>query len=145
MTLYLDLDGTIANLYGVAGWLQDLNQFSTRPYVKAKPLCNMSALARALNKAQKKGYSIGVISWLSKTSTEEYDREVTRVKQQWLKRHLKSVHFDEIHIVSYGTPKSAVARDVGILFDDEQPNRAEWNRGRAFPPEMMFEIIKNLA
>ena len=49
-----DLDGTIADLYGVDGWLNDLINGDTRPYDIAKPLVNMSALARRLNSLQKK-------------------------------------------------------------------------------------------
>lgn len=144
MTIYLDLDGTVANLYAVEGWLNDLEHYRTRPYDEAKPMHNMSALARALNKAQKQGVQIGVISWLSKTATEDYNRAVTRAKRKWLKKHLKSVNFDEIHIVPYGTPKSTVALNMGILFDDEERNRLEWNKGEAYPPEKIFEILKEI-
>ena len=145
MTIYLDLDGTVADLYGVEGWLDDLEAKRTRPYDEAKPMHNMSALARALNKAQKNGIQIGVISWLSKTATEDYNKAVTKAKRKWLKKHLKSVNFDEIHIVEYGTPKSTVAKNIGILFDDEERNRLEWNKGDAFPPEKIFEILKKIS
>lgn len=145
MTIYFDLDGTVADLYGVDGWLADLEAKRTRPYDEAKPMHNMSALARALNKAQRNGIKIGVISWLSKTATEDYNKAVTRAKRKWLKKHLKSVNFDEVHIVPYGTPKSTVAENIGILFDDEERNRLEWNKGDAFPPEKIFEILKKIS
>lgn len=145
MTIYLDLDGTVANLYAVEGWLNDLEHYRTRPYDEAKPMHNMSALARALNKAQKSGIKVGVISWLSKTATEDYNKAVTKAKRKWLKKHLKSVQFDEIHIVTYGTPKSTVASDFGILFDDEERNRKEWSKGNAFPPEKIFEVLKKIS
>lgn len=145
MTIYLDLDGTVADLYGVEGWLADLEAKRTRPYDEAKPMHNMSALARALNKAQRNGIQIGVISWLSKTATDDYNKAVTRAKRKWLKKHLKSVNFDEVHIVPYGTPKSTIAESIGILFDDEERNRLEWNKGDAFPPEKIFEILKKIS
>ncbi len=145
MTIYLDMDGTIADLYGVDGWLEDLRANRTRPYDEAKVMHNMSALAKALNKAQKNGVQIGIISWLSKTSTEDYNKAVTKAKIKWLKKHLKSVHFDEIHIVPYGTPKSTVAASMGILVDDEERNRLEWNRGEAYAPEKIFEILKKIS
>ena len=31
-----DMDGTIADLYGVEGWLEDLEHFSPRPYEMAR-------------------------------------------------------------------------------------------------------------
>ena len=144
MTIYFDMDGTIADLYGVDGWLKDLEAQNTRPYAEAKVMHNMSALARALNKAQRQGVQLGVISWLSKSGSPKYNRKVEKIKLKWLKKHLKSVNFDEVHIVAYGTPKSAVALDCGILFDDEERNRNEWNKGNAYPPEKIFEILKEI-
>lgn len=144
MTIYFDMDGTIADLYGVEGWLADLEAKRTRPYEEAKVMHNMSALAKALNKAQRNGIKVGVISWLSKTATADYNRAVTKAKLKWLKKHLKSVNFDEIHIIPYGTPKSTVAQNGGILFDDEERNRTEW-KGKAYAPEKIFEILKEIS
>ena len=142
MIIYFDMDGTIADLYGVDGWLADLEARRTRPYDEAKVMHNMSALARAIHKAQENGIQVGIISWLSKSATDDYNKAVTKAKRKWLKKHLKSVQFDEIHIVPYGTPKSTVATAMGILFDDEERNRLEWNKGSAYPPEKIFEILK---
>lgn len=145
MIIYFDMDGTIADLYGVDGWLADLEAKRTRPYDEAKVMHNMSALARAIHKAQENGIQVGVISWLSKTATAEYNEAVTIAKRKWLQKHLKSVQFDEIHIVPYGTPKSTVATAMGILFDDEERNRLEWNKGEAYAPEKIFEILKKIS
>lgn len=144
-TIYFDMDGTIADLYGVEGWLADLEAQNTRPYAEAKVMLNMSTLARLLNKAQSNGYRLGVISWLSKSGTTEYNRKVAKVKRKWLRKHLKSVRFDEVHIVAYGTPKSTVALTDGILFDDEERNRLEWNKGDAYAPEKILEILKKIS
>lgn len=137
--IYFDMDGTIANLYGVDGWLQDLINEDTRPYKEAKPLINMQVLARRLNKLQKQGYKIGIISWLSKCGSDEYNQAVTQTKLKWLHTHLKSVDFDEIHIVKYGTPKHTLGQ--GILFDDEKPNRDKWGQG-AYDVDRILEILK---
>ena len=142
--IYFDLDGTIADLYGVEGWLADLEAHRTRPYDEARVMHNMKTLAKAIHKAQKSGIKVGVISWLSKTATEDYNKAVTKAKLKWLKKHLKSVNFDEVHIVPYGTPKSTVAICEGILLDDEERNRIEWNKGKAYPPEKIFEIFKEI-
>ena len=142
--IYFDMDGTIADLYGVEGWLNDLESENERPYATAKPLIRMSALARVLNRLQKEGYTIGIVSWLSKGGSDDYNEKVTYAKQKWLKQHLASVNFDEINIVKYGTPKStAVNIQGGILFDDEERNRAEWN-GTAFDVDNIIEILKAL-
>ena len=136
-----DMDGTLCDFYGVEGWLDDLDNYNTRPYEIAKPLLNLSVLARYLNKLQSKGYTINIISWLSKTSTADFDERVTRVKLEWLKKHLKSVKFDNITIISYGTPKQNYGE--GILFDDETKNRDNWI-GLAYDEKNILEILKNL-
>lgn len=139
--IYFDMDGTIANLYGVDGWLEYLINRDTTPYEKALPMINFSYLARLLNRLQKNGYTIGIISWTAKNSTAEYDERVAEAKKRWLKKHLPSVHFDEIHIVEYGTPKSTCGN--GILFDDEEQNRIEWN-GTAYNVDRILEVLRNL-
>ena len=141
MTIYFDCDGTWIDLYGVEGWLDALIAHRARPYIEAKPLLNLSRFARTLHRLQAEGYRIGIISWLAKDSTDDFDAEVTAAKLQWFKRHLPSVQWDEIHIVPYGTPKSSCGR--GILFDDEERNRVEWG-DTAFDETKIFEVLKSL-
>ena len=141
--IYFDMDGTIADLYGVENWLADLIAENVRPYAEAKPLLNLSLLARYIHKAQAKGYTVGVISWLSKCGTPEYNEAVTAVKREWLAKHLPSVEWDEIHIVKYGTPKSTCRTCPGILFDDEQRNLDEWGAGAVIASNLL-EILRNL-
>ena len=142
--IYFDMDGTLADFYGVDGWLDCLMANNPFPYMVAKPLHNLNALARRLNNLQKMGWKIGIISWLSKNSNPAFDMAVTKAKRDWLKKHLASVEFDEIKIVSYGTPKSTVGTfKGGILFDDELPNVIEWeeNNGWAFTPDNIFQTL----
>ena len=139
--IYFDMDGTIADLYGVEGWLNYLIESNPYPYANAKPLVNMQRLARLLNNLQKRGYEICIISWLARASTEAYDELVKAAKIAWLHKHLASVSFDEIHIVAYGTPKNTLGE--GILFDDELPNRETWGEG-AFEPKNIFEVLRGL-
>lgn len=142
--IYFDLDGTLAGMYNVANWLQNLIDEKTKPYREAKPLVNMRELGRELNRLQKLGYHIGVISWLSKNSSPSYDARVTATKLNWLKRHISAVTFNEINIVSYGTPKQKSVRfPGGILFDDEKQNRDNWN-GIAYDVGNILEVLKNL-
>jgi hypothetical protein len=137
----LDMDGTIADFYGVEGWLDCLMASDVTPYKVAKPLINMSVLARHLNRLQRNGYSINIISWLSKSGTKEFNKEVTSAKLGWLKKHLPSVKWDKINIVPYGTPKQTLGN--GILFDDEKPNRDNWI-GTAYDVNNILEVLKSL-
>lgn len=138
--IWFDMDGTIADLYGVENWLPMLINSDPTPYEVARPLVNLSRLARYLNRLQKMGYRIGVISWLSKSSTPEYDALVTSAKMFWLGLHLPSVKWDEIKIVPYGTNKWRTCGD-GLLFDDEARNRETWENGAAYEPQHIFEIL----
>ena len=142
--IYFDMDGTIADLYGVENWLKNLQNFETKPYREAKALVNMRKLGKVLNMLQAKGYHIGIISWLSKANDTEYNEKVTATKKAWLKKHLSSVEWNEIEIVPYGTPKQeCVKYPYGILFDDEQPNRENWI-GTAYDVSEILETLQAL-
>lgn len=143
-TIYFDMDGTLADLYGQLNWLSDLRSSNPSPYKKARPLVNMRVLARQLNILRAQGYKIGIISWLSKDSNTEYSKEVRLAKTRWLSRHLPSVYWDEVHIVKFGTPKHRVARDKqGILFDDNSEIRNKW-KGQGFQETLILEKLKEL-
>lgn len=143
-TIWWDMDGTIANLYGVENWLPMLRAEDTTPYEEAEVMWNMSQLARLMNSVQKLGYKLGIISWTAKNSTESYADAVAEAKLNWLKLHLASVKFDEICIVGYGIPKSIfMDTEDDILFDDEEQNRDAW-LGEAYEPDMMIKVLKAL-
>ena len=143
-TIWFDMDGTIANLYAVENWLPKLQAHDASPYAEAEVMLNMSQLARLLNQAQRMGYKLGIISWLSKCPTEEYDKAVTKAKKAWLGQHLASVSWDEVRIVKHGMPKEWFKKSADdILFDDEEPNRINW-QGDAYEPEMIIKVLKAL-
>ena len=143
-TIWFDMDGTIANLYAVDNWLEKLHAHDASPYTEAEVMLNMSLLARLLNQLKVMGYRVGIISWLSRNPTEEYDKAVTEAKKAWLGQHLASVSWDEIHIVRHGLPKELFMRaEDDILFDDEEPNRERW-LGDAYEPEMIIKVLKHL-
>ena len=144
MKICFDMDGTIANLYGVKNWLADLIAENTRPYTEAAVMLNMNSLARKLNKLQKQGHEIVIISWLSKCGSAEYDAAVTEAKKAWLAKHLGSVKFNEINIVKYGYCKNNFCSSADdILFDDEEQNRNAWG-GKAYNVNNILEVLKNI-
>ena len=146
-TLVFDMDGTIANLYGVENWLEDLRSFNPRPYIVAEPMYNMTELASLLNELKAIGWTIAVTSWLSKESTREYDRMVRQAKREWLAKY--NFPFDEIHLVAYGTTKANCTRKLGgfqVLVDDNAEVRKGWNLGAVIDANnnIMEELIKLL-
>ena len=71
-----DMDGTIANLYAVEDWLPKLRAEDASPYLDAKPMWDMEALAGILRQLQDQGITITVITWLAKDSSAEYKKAV---------------------------------------------------------------------
>ena len=142
MRIWFDMDGTIADLYGVRDWLPAILARDTRPYEIARGIGNLALIARLLNKVQAKGHEIGIISWTAKNGTDEYNARVAEAKKAWLGRHLRSVRWDEIKVVAYGTNK-LMATGGGILFDDEEPNRNIWGEG-AYEPQDIVKCLRDL-
>jgi len=144
-TVYFDMDGTIANLYQIPQWLERIQAFDETPYLLATTMANMQQLSRYLNKLQKNGIKLGIISWLAKNGTPDYNSRVRKAKRKWLQKHLSSVTWDEMHLVKYGTPKHLVAKDKnGILFDDNAEVRQKW-KGKAYTEKEILTILKELS
>ena len=125
--ILFDMDGTVADLYGVANWLDKLNRFDPTPYIEAKPLVDMAALKEVCTALENIGYSIGVATWLSKNSTPEYDIAVTNAKLEWLENYMPFI--TEFHPMPFGTPKHTVVKRCSEMWlvDDSAEVRSMWN------------------
>ena len=148
--LVFDMDGTIANLYGVEGWLDDLINKNVRPYEVAEPLYDMDTLVLVLEMLKGLGWKIAVTSWLAKNSNDEYDARVKAVKKEWLNRF--GFPYDFLNIVPYGVDKSSVTANLGgfqVLIDDEEKNLKDWKNGLTIDAKndilsMLLKILDNL-
>lgn len=127
--IWFDMDGTIADLYAVNGWLDDLIAENTRPYRDAEMLYAADDLNDIINALKRKGYNVGVVSWSSKKATPEYTNRITLEKMAWLDRN--NLHFDKVIVTSYGVRKADTCRSFGsgVLVDDEEQNRSAWDIG----------------
>lgn len=143
--LVFDMDGTIADFYGVEGWLDDLKAEKTRPYAEAKPLYDMDELVEILKTLQLMGWEIAITTWLAKDATKAYNQAVTKVKKEWLTKY--NFPYDEIHCVKYGTTKANCTRKKGgfqIIFDDNEKIRKGWTLGASVDAKNMMEFLKAL-
>lgn len=134
MVLYFDLDGTLANLYSVPSWLDDIQAEDTKPY----EVCGLmnECLPSLLENMKQNGFELGVITWTAKGGSKEYNKQVRKAKLEWLERHFKGV-FSEFHAISYGTPKSKAAkRSNAVLVDDNAKVRTSWENSKACNAEM---------
>lgn len=130
-TLVFDMDGTIADLYGVKGWLEMLRSYDATPYKVAKPMYDMGELKIILEMLKLQGWKVVVTTWLSKGSTADYDKAVRKAKIEWLKKY--NFPYDEIHLVKYGTTKANCTRKIGgyqVLVDDNKKVRDGWTLGK---------------
>ena len=119
-TIYLDMDGTIADLYGFSGWLDCLQNEQTIPYTEAGLLVDGEQLRNFLAAGKAAGVLFGVISWGAKNASKDYRRAIRRAKIDWLKKNDLLKYFDELHVIKYGTPKNRAAKNrTGVLIDDE--------------------------
>ena len=129
-TLVFDMDGTIADFYGVENWLDALRAEDPRPYMDADPIYDTDALNTILLALKNMGWRIVVTTWLAKGSSKAYDTLVREAKLAWLDKY--DFPYDEIHMVKYGTTKANCTRKLGgfqILVDDNEKVRKGWNLG----------------
>ena len=143
-----DMDGTLADLYGVPHWLDKLRAEDASPYIEAEPLWDMEALSNVLEKLIAAGWEVRVISWLAKDSSEEYKDKVRLAKRNWLARY--GFPYDKCHLVQYGTTKADCVRrvaDAAILVDDDERVRNGWHLGDTIDPvhEDLIDRLMELA
>lgn len=148
--LVFDMDGTIADLYGVNGWLPMLRSENPYPYYMANPMWDMVQLVDLLNEFRAQGGIVAVVSWLSMGSSEEYKEAVRIAKREWLADY--EFPYDEIHLVQYGATKANSVRKrlagggSAVLFDDSEKVRKGWTLGETVDPTAVdiLEVIRGL-
>lgn len=142
--IYFDMDGTFYNLYGYEGWLDCILSENTECYTKGDLLVNHNEFITVLLELKEKGYTIGIITWLSKNATRSYENKVRNAKYRYLNKNFNGI-FDEIHIIQYGKNKNQYAENGFILFDDEENNRIEWNKkGIAYNVTNIIETLQGI-
>lgn len=133
-----DMDGTIADLYGVEGWLEKLRAENPLPYEIAKPMWDMERLVNIIRGLQAIGIEQRIVSWLSMDSSEQYKTEVRRAKREWLDEF--DFPYDHFHGVQYGATKADSVRkfladdETAILIDDSAKVRKGWHLGETVDP-----------
>jgi hypothetical protein len=130
-TIYFDLDGTVYDLYAQPMWLERITTLAdpTIYDVEGATIYPTTDLAAVLDTLVAKGHKIGVISWLAKSASQDYNVTVRAIKRAWIAKHMPQA--TEVHVVKYGTPKHRVANDKSnaILVDDVADVRNAWTHG----------------
>lgn len=139
--IVLDMDGTLADLYGCNNWQYCLDvSMSTEPYETAKPLVNIKQLNYVLNLLRLQGWTIVVNSWLSKNDNPDFHKRIVTAKQNWLSKY--GIVYDRAVFTKYGVDKSECVRDydMAVLVDDNETVRNSF-KGYALPET---NIVRNL-
>ena len=133
-----DMDGTMADLYGVDGWLEMLRAENPLPYEIAKPMWDMERLVNVIRGLQAIGVEQRIVTWLSMNSSEEYKTETRRAKREWLDEF--GFPYDHFHGVQFGATKADSVRkfladdETAILIDDSAKVRKGWHLGETVDP-----------
>jgi len=136
--VYLDMDGTIADLYNEKNWLEDLMASNTRPFENAKPLISEKTLLETFPKEK---YEIKILSMTPKNATREYCKRVEKVKDKWLDKYFPSLT-KRIYL-PYGNNKNLKNSKNAILVDDSEPIRNTY-KGLALNPSTLWAWVSAL-
>lgn len=139
-TIYLDLDGTLYDLYNIENWEQKLREEKPNMYNQDRPLYTprihtiVSALLRY-------GVKFHVITKLSMTATKNYAELTTAEKKTWTRTNLPFV--SNINCINYYDHKyNYICKkdEDNILIDDSDKECADWT-GTAIKAENNIEEI----
>ena len=144
--IYFDVDGTFYNLYGYENWLECILSEKIECYTQSDLLVDENAFIECINNLKNKNYVVGIITWLSKKATKQYENKVRSAKYRYINKHFPDL-FNEIHILQYGKNKSIYCHGKNyILFDDEQNNRIQWQqkKGVAYNVTNIIDTLQKL-
>ena len=127
-TIFFDMDGTIADLYGIEGWLDRLHNEDKTIFLECAPLISEKEL---LNKFPAEQYEIKILSMTPLGATDEYCANVAEQKSAWLDRYFPTL--TKRIYKKYGHNKNLKGSASAILVDDSAPIRATF-RGTAINP-----------
>ena len=131
--IYLDMDGTIADLYGIKNWLDGLINEVEGLFLNCEPLITEKELLKFF---PSEIYELRICSMTPLNATREYCQVVIDEKNQWLDKYFPSI----THRVymKYGTNKNLKNSANHILIDDNETIRQTF-KGLALAPFWLWK------
>lgn len=120
--IYLDMDGTIADLYGRKTWLKDLRTEKKNTFLSLEPMISQERLLKIFPQDR---YDIRILSMTPLGASKEYCIQVIKEKNEWL-----DIHFPLLTkriYKRYGHNKNLKNCYNAILADDSEKIRNNWN------------------
>ena len=133
-SIWFDMDGTIADLYKVEGWLTKLRSNDWSVYSECAPRHNYQRINAAVEALIENGWQVGVITWASKGIGWGKDLDkIAEVKFDWLCKFFPALADGHFACIPYGYSKADFLEEkmgdcytVSYLVDDNKEVRQEW-------------------
>lgn len=145
-SIWFDMDGTIADLYKVEGWLTSLREKDWSVYGECAPRHNFQRINAAIEALIENGWRVGVITWASKGIGWSKDLdEIAEVKFNWLCQFFPALADGSFACLPYGYSKAQFLEEmddiyeIAYLVDDNKEVRADW-RSHSCPQELFKTI-----
>lgn len=116
--VYLDMDGTIANLYKINNWLERLQREDKTIFLECEKMVSQEKLFEIF---PKKSYEIIILSMTPKNCSEDYHKQVASQKNKWLDKNFPLLN-KRIYL-KYGYNKNLKNSKNAILIDDSKAIR----------------------
>ena len=130
--VYLDMDGTIFDLYGKDNWLARLENEDETVFGGDDRLTDEQTLIKVFPKEK---YEIIVLSMTPKNASKSYCDKVIEMKNAWLDAYFPSI--SKRIYKKYGVNKNLKNSKNAILVDDNKKIRENWN-GIALDPMALW-------
>ena len=130
--VYLDMDGTIANLYESANWLQRLRNEDKTIFLECAPMATEQDLFKIFPQEQ---FEIIILTMTPMNCTKEYHEQVIKQKCQWLAKYFPNIK--RKIFMHYGHNKNLKNSANAILVDDNEAIRNCY-RGIALNPATLW-------
>ena len=126
--VYLDMDGTIADLYNTPNWLERLINEDENIFTECEPLITMEELETYFPTEK---YDIRICSMTPKNATREYCENVENQKNEWLDKFFPNIV--KRYYLPYGSNKNYKNSKNCILVDDNETIRNNYKGLALFP------------
>jgi len=126
--IYLDMDGTIADLYGQKNWLEKLQKEDKTIFLKCLPLISEKELFEKFNPQE---YEIIILSMTPKNCSKSYHENVIQQKNEWLDYFFP--HITKRIYKKFGYNKNLKNSKNAILIDDSPVIRENF-KGLSYAP-----------
>lgn len=126
------MDGTIADLYGIGGWLSRLRAEDTSIFLECEPLITEIELLEIFPPQK---YQLVILSMTPMGCSKEYHNQVIEQKNQWLDKFFPSI--TKRIYQKYGNNKNLKNSVNAILVDDNEEIRANY-KGVALNPKDLW-------